>query len=202
VVIPESAREHMLFAAIGGIDTEKPARRRGGDLTVMSLVHAVSASSQRHSQVPDVLPDDCELLSPTGAPVHVHPDLDEVVSPIEFAPPSPIAVPVRRTSVSSEVFPSHHRSSSPRPSYHRPSSDTLSIIASSRSSTVEGPRARECPSPAPMRCPSPAPALSLYRHEQGDVSLHRHEHGWSGEWGGNVENMDEVMRSLRGLKAK
>ncbi|KAK7045131.1 hypothetical protein R3P38DRAFT_2882708 [Favolaschia claudopus] len=31
---------------------------------------------------------------------------------------------------------------------------------------------------------------------------YRREQGWSGEWGGNVTNMDEVVRSLRGLKVK
>ncbi|KAJ7027176.1 hypothetical protein C8F04DRAFT_1267315 [Mycena alexandri] len=37
---------------------------------------------------------------------------------------------------------------------------------------------------------------------EGDKYMHRREQGWSGEWGGNVSNMEDVVRSLRGLKTK
>ncbi|KAJ7174993.1 hypothetical protein C8R43DRAFT_596288 [Mycena crocata] len=40
------------------------------------------------------------------------------------------------------------------------------------------------------------PAVSKLR------TMHRKENGWSGEWAGAVENMDDVVRSLRGLKVK
>ncbi|KAJ6457983.1 hypothetical protein C8R45DRAFT_1032495 [Mycena sanguinolenta] len=33
-------------------------------------------------------------------------------------------------------------------------------------------------------------------------STYRQENGWSGEWGGNVSNMEDVRRNLRGLKLK
>lgn len=33
-------------------------------------------------------------------------------------------------------------------------------------------------------------------------AMHRREEGWSGEWKGAVRNMDDVVRSLRDLKAK
>ncbi|KAJ6564674.1 hypothetical protein B0H19DRAFT_1259089 [Mycena capillaripes] len=32
--------------------------------------------------------------------------------------------------------------------------------------------------------------------------MYRKETGWSGEWAGDVQNMDDVVRQLRGLKAK
>ncbi|KAJ6518367.1 hypothetical protein DFH09DRAFT_1194489 [Mycena vulgaris] len=34
------------------------------------------------------------------------------------------------------------------------------------------------------------------------AGMHRREQGWSGEWRGNVGNMEDVVRSLRGLKLK
>ncbi|KAJ7609198.1 hypothetical protein DFH06DRAFT_189067 [Mycena polygramma] len=34
------------------------------------------------------------------------------------------------------------------------------------------------------------------------ASMHRKEAGWSGEWSGGVQNMDDVVRGLRGLKMK
>ncbi|KAF8209030.1 hypothetical protein K438DRAFT_1811616 [Mycena galopus ATCC 62051] len=42
----------------------------------------------------------------------------------------------------------------------------------------------------------------LLPYWQVDRHMHRKEQGWSGEWGGNVSNMEEVVRTLRGLKIK
>jgi hypothetical protein len=33
-------------------------------------------------------------------------------------------------------------------------------------------------------------------------NTHRKEQGWSGEWGGDVANMDDVVRNLRSLKLR
>ncbi|KAJ7230920.1 hypothetical protein B0H12DRAFT_220661 [Mycena haematopus] len=38
--------------------------------------------------------------------------------------------------------------------------------------------------------------------QAGQPRLHRREMGWSGEWAGSAQNMDEVVHRLRGLKAK
>ncbi|KAJ7458900.1 hypothetical protein FB451DRAFT_1507005 [Mycena latifolia] len=35
-----------------------------------------------------------------------------------------------------------------------------------------------------------------------ESGMRRREQGWSGEWGGNVENMEDVVRRLRGLRLK
>ncbi|KAJ7776348.1 hypothetical protein B0H16DRAFT_1506429 [Mycena metata] len=43
--------------------------------------------------------------------------------------------------------------------------------------------------------------LLPHGHED-DKHMHRREQGWSGEWGGKVSNMEDVVRSLRGLKMK
>ncbi|KAJ7164334.1 hypothetical protein C8R46DRAFT_311169 [Mycena filopes] len=45
-------------------------------------------------------------------------------------------------------------------------------------------------------------AYLLPRAAQGDGCMRRKEREWSGEWTGGASNMDDVMRSLRGLKMK
>jgi hypothetical protein len=49
------------------------------------------------------------------------------------------------------------------------------------------------------------PARAHFEHiamRSSSAELQREEDGWTGEWVGAVGNMDDVMRSLRGLKVK
>ncbi|KAJ6537221.1 hypothetical protein DFH09DRAFT_1178269 [Mycena vulgaris] len=65
----------------------------------------------------------------------------------------------------------------------------------SYASLVLVPTTEHSPSPEPPVEPTP-------RSSGAKGTMHRKELGWSGEWSGSVQNMDDVVRGLRGLRFK
>jgi hypothetical protein len=173
LVLPESMLELQTFAAAGAlVDEDARSTRRP----------ALNGGAQAlRRAISFILPD------PTDA--HADADTeDDATSPLGEVHVHPVP------NLSPDTL------SHPEAAWLRPTSRAFSVPAPE-------------PDPEPVLSFAGAPPSYEESHQHGPRSesrmapqpgetLHRQEDGWTGEWGGAVENMDDVMRRLRDLKIK
>ncbi|KAJ7142370.1 hypothetical protein C8R44DRAFT_760565 [Mycena epipterygia] len=127
-------------------------------------------------------------------------------APLElvFPPMSPRQVRGRKRASTVSIpephsMPAAAAAAGRRQAHARAASRTLKHAASSTSLCAQETEIE--PFSYPSLVPVPAlPAPHARRTKEG--GMHRKEAGWSGEWSGTVQSMDDVVRGLRGLRVK
>ncbi|KAJ6566551.1 hypothetical protein B0H19DRAFT_1138144 [Mycena capillaripes] len=178
LILPESALEQQTFAlaaADGQIDREttRHSRRLSVNGGARVLKRAISFIALRTDVPVETDADADDAASPLGE-VHVHPA-------VAFSPDALLS-------------PAEWLSSAPR-------SERDVDAAHVEPNVGAPPTYDESHQHGPARPTSRAYTISDLRSAKPE-EMQRHEDEWSGEWGGAAGNMDDVMRRLRGLKAK
>ncbi|KAF8202626.1 hypothetical protein K438DRAFT_1965117 [Mycena galopus ATCC 62051] len=210
LILPESALEHQTFAELaGGLVAGEPRSTRrpllGGAKAIRRAMSFILPT-----EAPDILDTDVDMDA--LGEVHVHPVTSfspDRLSPAEGEWLRPVSTAVFATSTdflatSTPDEPVEFARGGPPPSttvFPMPATDReptpfaslgLGAPPTYEESHEHGPR-------------SDSRLSYLIPHPSGSQpgSMERHEEEWSGEWvGGAAENMDDVMRRLRGLKVK
>ncbi|KAJ7116934.1 hypothetical protein C8R44DRAFT_791664 [Mycena epipterygia] len=201
LIMPESVREQQIFAATGHVSTDgEPISLRHARRPSVSIIFNTSTGGANPETPTERWPELEDSVSPVGE-VHVHPlSPDTLLSPAEWLRPA-------------------SRSSSPVPDAEPTTLAALGAPPTYEESYAHAPAepARpafpaEPPRPAfpaePARPPFLAEPTRSYTapaplpHSTAPGQMQRREDGWTGEWAGAVGNMDDVVRGLRGLRAR
>jgi hypothetical protein len=176
LIMPESALEQQIFTSSGGVigDAAPPRRSRRLSVTegALSPTRAVSF---------------IELSSPTEANYAASPLGDVHTHPISNFSPDAMRS-------SSEWLRPVSRPSSPAPPTSPTAFSHLTAPPTYDESHGHGPDAVPAATSRSYAIPHPR------RSQLGQME--RQEDEWTGQWGGAVGNMDDVVRGLRGLKMK
>ncbi|KAJ6559351.1 hypothetical protein B0H10DRAFT_2119586 [Mycena sp. CBHHK59/15] len=110
---------------------------------------------------------------------------------------APPEVPASSMSPTAEVHV-HPMRSSDEEDTPNPASEWLHATKEPRT----GPSPRMIARLQGPRAPATSREYAIPHRRAQEFALHRREGSWTGDWEGNVGNMDDVMQRLRGLRAK
>ncbi|KAK7019345.1 hypothetical protein R3P38DRAFT_2978543 [Favolaschia claudopus] len=180
LVLPESALEHQTFALAGGLadgelrSTRRPTLNVGANKVIKRAMSFILPTDSA-----DNAANASDPMSPLGE-VHVHPAMASF-SPDTVSPPEAVGW-LRRAS---RAILNVEQDRQP-----------VTFADDATSPTGLPPTYEESHQHGPTRAET-SPASSSQAE-----GMRRQEVEWTGEWRGNVDNMDDVVRNLRGLKLK
>ncbi|KAJ6472343.1 hypothetical protein C8R47DRAFT_1295792 [Mycena vitilis] len=199
LIIPESALEQQVFAAPVEACHSRRLSVGGGHV----LKRAVSFIALRtDAPLGGDSPEECGSTSP----LHVHPPLafspDTLVSPSEWLRPRS-----QRFSRASQVEFSRMSQVDPLPVVQTEAETELGAPPSYDESHLHGP----IPLPTVLPVRSDSLPRARLRAQISDMprpqssalpEMQRNEDEWTGEWGGDAGNMDDVIQRLRTLRGR